>query len=57
VSFESAATNLGPVDPNGFNRDAFVTRWRGVAAQPEINLLRNGDFSAAFESLDSVRLA
>jgi Tol biopolymer transport system component len=49
MSFESAATNLGPADPNGFNRDAFVTRWRSVAAQPDVNLVRNGDFSSAFD--------
>ena len=48
LSFESAATTLLPVDSNGANRDAFVTRWRSVAAQPDINLLRNGDFAAGF---------
>ena len=48
LSFESAASNLVPVDPNGLNKDAFVTRWRSVAAQPDINLLRNGDFAAGF---------
>jgi Tol biopolymer transport system component len=48
VSFESGATNLGPADPDGPFRDAFVTRWRSVAAQPDINLLRNGDFAAGF---------
>ena len=48
VSFTSQATNLGPLDPNGVIFDAFVTQWRFVAAQPDINLLRNGDFAGGF---------
>jgi Tol biopolymer transport system component len=44
VGFTSAATTLVDGDGNGVI-DAFATRWSGLSAPPEADLMRNGEFT------------
>ena len=57
VSFPSIANNLGALNAQAGTRNDFVTRWRSVAAQPDINLLPQRRFCRRVRALDPVRAA
>jgi Tol biopolymer transport system component len=46
VAFHSYAETLIPNDNNNDWEDVFVTRWQGVSAPPNVNLMRNGGFGS-----------